>query len=189
MPKYSWSKQYSSVLSLLMLMACSDVSPPSAKPVASDFYQAYLTAGASGVPNETQRAKLVPWLSADLSRLLSEAQLMEQRYAASQTEPQPPLVQGDLFSSLFEGATGVEVRACKEVTEAAACDVYLVYAPPGQPAAQWRDVLRLVWTSEGWRVDDIEYGGDWPFGNKGSLRQNLVQLLAEHGQPAAGQKP
>jgi hypothetical protein len=184
MAKRNWS-----AVTILALTACNDAPPPPAQPVASDFYQAYLTTAALGVPNEAQRAKLMPWLSNDLLQLLTEAQAAEKRHAATQTEPQPPLVQGDLFSSLFEGATGVEVKACKEITVAAACDVHLVYAPPGQQAAQWRDVLRLVWTSDGWRVDDIEYGGDWPFGNKGSLRQNLTLLVAEHGQPAAGQKP
>ena len=86
-------------------------------------------------------------------------------------------MQGDLFSSLFEGATGVEVKACKEIEQTAACDIRLSYAPPGQEPAHWQDILMLVRTDEGWRVDDIEYGGDWPFGNKGTLRQNLNRLL------------
>ncbi|MFN4290918.1 MAG: hypothetical protein ACK4E7_08600 [Permianibacter sp.] len=165
------------LLAALALAGCEQPPPPPAQPVASDFYQAYLSLSPGGVPDASARAKLAPLISAGLLQLLTEADAAEARYAAAQTEPQPPLAQGDLFSSLFEGATGVEVKACKEVAEAAACDVLLSYAPPGQPPAQWRDVLLLVWTEQGWRVDDIEYGGDWPFGNKGSLRTNLQDVL------------
>lgn len=159
------------------LSACEQAPPPPALPVASDFYQAYLTLSPDGVPDAQERATLTPLISAELLHVLADIDAAEVRYAASHTEPQPPLVQGDLFSSLFEGATGVEVKACKEVADAAACDVLLTYAPAGQSPTQWRDVLLLVWTAQGWRVDDIEYGGDWPFGNKGSLRANLKALL------------
>lgn len=164
-------------LAALMLAGCEQTPPPPAQPVASDFYQAYLSLPPGGVPDAPARAKLAPLISAGLLQLLAEADAAEARYAAAQTEPQPPLVQGDLFSSLFEGATGVEVKACKEVPEAAACDVQLTYAPAGQAPAQWQDILLLVWTEQGWRVDDIEYGGDWPFGNKGSLRANLQNVV------------
>lgn len=168
-----------SAAALLVLLAsgCEQSPPPPALPLASDFYQVYLTLPPGGVPDAPTRAKLAPLLSNELLQLLSDADAAEARYAASQTEPQPPLVQGDLFSSLFEGATGVEVKACKEIAEAAACDVLLTYAPAGQPPAQWRDILHLVWTEQGWRVDDIEYGGDWPFGNKGRLRTALQDVL------------
>lgn len=163
---------------LLVLSACEQTPPPAAKPAASDFYQAYLSTAALGVPTAEQRANLAPWLSPALLALLSEAEAAEVRHAAANSgEPQPPLVQGDLFSSLFEGATGVEVKACKEIEQSAACDIRLSYAPAGQTPAHWQDILLLVWTDAGWRVDDIEYGGDWPFGNKGTLRQNLHELL------------
>lgn len=165
---------------LLMLAGCAE--PPPAVPaqqVASDFYQAYLLTGASGVPSAEQRHQLAPFLTEELLQLLGDAAAAEARYAAAQTEPSPPLLQGDVFSSLFEGATGVEVKACKEVTEKAACQILLAYTPPGQTPAHWQDILYLERTDAGWRISDLEYGGDWPFGNKGSLQATLQQLISE----------
>jgi hypothetical protein len=37
----------------------------------------------------------------------------------------------------------------------------------------------LVKDAAGWRVDDIQYGGSWAFGNKGKLSDSLKAVIAE----------
>lgn len=168
---------------LLILVGCTKTPEVPAKQIASDFYQAYLQAGAAGgVPNAEQLAKLAPYLSAPLQQALQQAEAAERAYAKAQTEPAPPLIEGDLFSSLFEGATGAEIKACKEDGDKAACQIVLAYAPAGQEPAHWQDILYLTLTTDGWRVDDLEYGGDWPFAPKGTLRR-VLQDLGKHAGP------
>jgi hypothetical protein len=36
----------------------------------------------------------------------------------------------------------------------------------------------LINTPSGWRVDDIVYGGNWAFGNKGRLSELLKQAIS-----------
>lgn len=166
-----------------LLIACSDQPDRPASDAASNFYQAYLLTAATGVPTAAQREQLAPLLSPSLLSLLSQAEAAERRYALMHNNSVPPLAQGDLFSSLFEGATGANVHACKQQAERAACQIVLAFEPPGAQPAHWQDILHLVWRDDSWRIDDLEYGGNWPFGNKGSLRDTLQQLI-QRGESA-----
>lgn len=181
------SKQHKWIILALSgfgFFACGEPAPTApAQQVASDFYQAYMLTAATGVPTAEQRQRFAPMLADELLQLLTDAAAAEARYAAAQTEPAPPLLQGDLFSSLFEGATGADVKQCKEVSARAACEIVLAYAPPGQQAVHWQDILYLERTEQGWRVSDLEYGGNWPFGNKGSLQQTLQAIIKTAPKP------
>ena len=92
----------------------------------------------------------------------------------------PPLIEGDLFSSLFEGATAVSVGSCAADSGATRgrCVANLVYADPGSKPTNWNDTVLLVRTPDGWKVDDIVYGGGWAFGNKGRLTDTLKQAIS-----------
>ena len=48
------------------------------------------------------------------------------------------------------------------------------YANRDDTPEHWTDTALLVETPAGWRVDDIDYGGNWPFANKGTLKGNLA---------------
>ena len=87
----------------------------------------------------------------------------------------PPLVEGDLFSSLFEGATQVSVGTCQGGGRSGQCVVNLSHSDPGGKPTVWTDTVELVNTPGGWRVNDIAYGGTWAFGNKGKLSETLRQ--------------
>ncbi len=43
----------------------------------------------------------------------------------------------------------------------------------------WTDTLLLVNTPQGWRVDDIAYGGGFQFGNTGRLSDTLKTVTSE----------
>jgi len=38
---------------------------------------------------------------------------------------------------------------------------------------RWQDRLLLLCEGGRWRVEDVRFGGDWDFANRGSLRQAL----------------
>jgi hypothetical protein len=145
---------------------------------ATGFYGVYSTFHPSdGIPDAEGRAKYHSFVSPALEALLTDADAAEQRYAKANKDS-PPLVEGDLFSSLFEGATSVSIGACEASGAAGHCAANMVYAETGTKPTNWTDTILLVKTPDGWRVDDIEYGGSWAFGNKGRLTGTLKQVIA-----------
>ena len=148
------------------------------------FYAAYraLPAGG-GVPDEDARATLAPFISPALNKLLSEADAAETAYAKATNGESPPLIEGDPFSSLFEGATGYEVGKCEGDAQEQQCVVDLVYDDKSAKPTKWQDTADVVMTEKGWRVDDIEFGGTWDFANKGRLTELLKAAIDESKKP------
>ncbi len=78
--------------------------------VANDFYATYASLPRTGgIPDATARVRYAPLLSPRLTKLIAGAETAETRFM-KQNKDSPPLIEGDLFSSLFEGATGVQAR-------------------------------------------------------------------------------
>jgi hypothetical protein len=143
---------------------------------AAGFYDVYRTFHPSdGIPAAGDLAKYEPFLSPALDGLLKQGAAAEERFTKA-NKNSPPLVEGDLFTSMFEGATSVSVGSCSGGAKAAQCTVALEYADPKSPA-KWIDKIYLVNTPGGWRVDDIAYGAPWAFGNKGRLTDTLRQVI------------
>jgi len=142
---------------------------------ANGFYAVYRTFHPSdGIPSAADRAKYAPFLSPALETLLSEAEAAETRFSKANKDS-PPLLEGDLFTSMFEGATSVAVGTCSGDGVRGRCSVKLEYDDPTEKSTIWNDTVFLVNTPTGWRVDDIAYGGSWAFGNKGRLTELLKQ--------------
>lgn len=145
---------------------------------ANGFYAVYQTFHPSdGVPSAADRAKYAPFLSPTLEKLLTDANAAETRFSKANKDS-PPLIEGDLFTSMFEGATSLRVTACSGVATTGHCTVKLEYAEVGSKPTDWTDTIYLVKTERGWRVDDIAYGGSWAFGNKGRLSETLKQTIS-----------
>ena len=151
---------------------------------ASAFYRIYLTNRPAGIPNAAIRAKFSPAISHTLAQLLERADSAERHYAKVTRRLVPPLVQGDIFTSLFEGAENFTVRDCKRTESATVCGVALRYGS-GSNSAQWVDKIHLVRSRGRWVVDDIEYGGDWGFMHKGRLKGVLRRVIIDgnHARP------
>lgn len=142
---------------------------------ANGFYGVYRTFHPSdGIPSAADLAKYAPFLSPALETLLSEAGEAEARFSKANKDS-PPLLEGDLFTSMFEGATSVQVGGCSGDRKTGRCSVKLEYDDKTAKPTTWTDTVFLVNTSTGWRVDDIAYGGSWAFGNKGRLTELLRQ--------------
>lgn len=133
---------------------------------------------SDGIPDATGRARLAPYLSPALNKLLAEGAAAEARFAAK-IKGSPPLIEGDLFSSLFEGATAWKLGACATSGNTARCPVDFTHADQRQKPVTWTDTLLLTSTPQGWRVDDIAYGANFQFGNTGKLTDTLRTVLRE----------
>ena len=77
---------------------------------------------------------------------------------------------GSLFTSLFEGPTAV---LSAEADPAAPTRVAVEMTYVGQGDARWRDHALMRCENAQWRVDDVEFGGDWDFASDGHLRDAL----------------
>ncbi|HEY5337065.1 MAG TPA: hypothetical protein VIJ85_02585 [Rhizomicrobium sp.] len=143
------------------------------------FYAAYQTFHPSdGIPGADGRAKYAPYTSASLNALLVQAAGAEDQFVHANKDS-PPLIEGDLFSSNFEGATSIKVGACSGDGKTGRCAIDLTYADGKDKPLNWTDTAYLANGADGWRVDDIGYGGNGDFGNKGRMRDTLKMAISE----------
>jgi hypothetical protein len=158
-----------------------ETSTPAA--AANGFYAVYGTFHPSdGIPDAKARARYEPYVTPALDRLLIDAGAAESRFAAK-NKGSPPLIEGDLFTSNFEGASAWTVRACEGTGTTARCTVDLVFDSrdgKNKPVS-WSDRLYLARIAGGWRIDDIGYGATWAFGNKGRLSDTLKEVIRDAG--------
>jgi hypothetical protein len=173
-------------LSLLLLLASSAPALAADDPAAAAnaFYAVYKDHHAQGgIPDATERLRYSPVLSPRLNKQLAAADLAQGRLTAKVKNAVPPMLEGDIFSSLFEGATSWKVGVCQADTKTARCPVALSYAPPPSPnskapkPANWNDTVLLVNTPQGWKVDDVIYDAGFAFGNTGRLSSMLQMVI------------
>jgi hypothetical protein len=154
---------------------------------AEGFYAAYSTFHPSdGIPDASARAKLDPFISSALDALLIAGDATEKHFSAVTKNMSPPLIEGDLFTSNFEGATSYHVGACSMEASLAHCTATFGYrgGPEDSRPVNWTDTIYLQHTSAGWKVDDVAYGGNAAFGNKGRLKETLQNAIRD-GNDAA----
>jgi len=132
----------------------------------------------------TVRLRYSPVLSPRLNKQLVEAAAAQARLTAKVRNAVPPMLEGDIFSSLFEGATGWKVGTCQADAKIAHCPVMLSFTPPpaqnpkAPKPASWSDTLILTHTPQGWKVDDVVYDAGFQFGNTGRLSEMLQMVIA-----------
>ena len=151
--------------------------------VAKGFYRLYLQVKPRGIPDGATRRQFDRFLTLSLVDQLENAERAEVRHFKATQNQEPPLFEGDLFSSLFEGATSYKVDSCTVEGPRAYCDVDLTFMEEaGAKPTTWTDKLALVKRIGGWRVDDIQFGGAWDFAQHGSLRATLRDIVRYAGE-------
>lgn len=145
---------------------------------ANNFYtQAAGISRGGGIPDAGARIRLGPLLTSRLGQSLAAAAAAQARFMAKHKDS-PPLIEGDIFSSLFEGPTAWKVGACSGDAKIARCVVSLSRQDPGQKPVGWTDTLVLA-NENGWKVDDVAYDANFAFGNTGTLNDMLKMAESE----------
>jgi hypothetical protein len=140
--------------------------------VAEDFYAMHQKLGNSGLPNSGAMNAYNAFLCPDLSAAIADAYKRQQQFVAEHPDDKPPLIEGDLFSSLFEGPESV--MAGDTAIDGNSARVTLsMHAGEGSHATKWKDVVVLKLDDGIWCIDDVEYQGKWPFANHGRLSDTL----------------
>jgi hypothetical protein len=145
---------------------------------ANRFYATYAALPRQGgLPQGAALGRILPLLSPRLAGLIRQADTAQARFHAK-VRDSPPLIEGDLFSSQFEGFQTYKVGACGGSATAGRCSVRLHFQEPGNAPVDWTDEILLVQTGGAWKVDDIAYRGAFAFGNSGLLSQTLAMVIA-----------
>jgi hypothetical protein len=147
---------------------------------ATGFYGIYQTLHPSdGIPDAALRAKFGPFISPALDKLFADADAAEGRYVKATKNQAPPLVEGDPFTPNFEGATSLKIGTCVADAKGGHCPVAMIYDDGKDKPVKWADTIMLVKAPDGWRIDDIAYGTNGDFGNKGSLTGTLRDAIKD----------
>lgn len=171
------------VLAGLLVFLLTGCAPNSEKPstprqTAEDFRAFYFRDHGRGMPSRAELDKLAPLLAQKLQEQFKAAIEAHECHQAKVGNSEPPLVQGDLLTSLFEGATSGGVGTIKTEKSQSIADLYWSYGASdlnAQPV-NWTDALLLERVDGQWRIADIKYQGAWDFAPKGLLSERLSAL-------------
>jgi hypothetical protein len=170
-------------LALVVACASAEAARPATAPTPEEgaraFYGKVVRLGIRGVPDATQLREIAPAVSSSLARALRDAAGAERRHRKATGNREPPLWEGDVFSSLFEGPTEATVDRCQTEGDHAQCIASLSFRDYFGGSHRWNDRAIMVRERGRWVVDDIAYEARWAFGNKGTLRANLADVVAQ----------
>jgi hypothetical protein len=137
-------------------------------PDAREFAQRFLTRVDSlhleGIPNAAQLQALASNLDPSLVDAFRRAADAQAKFIAAHPDDKPPLIEGSLFSSLFEGPTGHSIVAVESRNDTTLVTIQYVQGEAGKPdTVRWTDALLLRRTPSTFVVMDLEYRADWGF--------------------------
>lgn len=159
----------------LATVGCRGNRPASASDVVIQFYTMKEATGMSGAPSPKELAALRPFITDSLAMMLAKADSVRSADKKRAPDEKPAFVEGDLFSSLFEGPTAFVVKPATDTTSPVR--ILVEFANTSQkPAVKWTDTLIVQKQAGKWLVHDVRYGGTWPFGNKGGLLSQLAPV-------------
>ena len=158
------------ILALALFVGVVQAQPSGLpKEVAAKFYRTCHKLKIEGLPSDKQLNLLAPFLSQDLRRLFQIAKSKQAKYIKGHPGDKPPWIEGDLFSSMFEGSHGYRVGTPIIRDKRAAVPIRLFYRE-GKDITRWTDTLVMMLTDKGWVVSDLLYKATWEFKTGNSLR-------------------
>ncbi|KAF1038575.1 MAG: hypothetical protein GAK35_03757 [Herbaspirillum frisingense] len=165
-----------SLTAALALGGCNNFSGEEQRQadVIGSFYRIHIKNNAPGLPSAEELKQYQPLVSRALYTLLTQAEAADARYHAVAGTQAPPIVEGDLFTSLYEGATSFSVKSCDTDDVRSSCQVSFQYKKDGAQEA-WNDKILLVREDDQWRIDDIEFIGN----DQSSQREYLTDTLTD----------
>lgn len=140
-------------------------------------YQKLRASGLSGLPDRGMLRELAPHLTPGLKGSLEAARREQRRCRKKFPDDKPPWIEGDLFSSNFEGFTSfrIEEGARGDGTVPVAYEYVAA-----KDRVEWRDVLSLKRVGGRWRLDNVTYRAPFQFtsGFEPDLRASLRAIPA-----------
>lgn len=141
-------------------MSCASVQQRPEK-VVEQFYTTYIAAKPAGLPDGETLQRLAPYLSPRLHDLIIDALKYRSEMIERHPGEKPPFVDGDHFTSVFEGPRAFEILR----TDGENVHVRFTH----EPNITWEDIIVV---KDG-RIDDVIYGGAGDFNPSGRLTERL----------------
>jgi hypothetical protein len=168
-------------LAIIIFLSCSSALKEQDDKISAikNFYKAALALQNDGIPEKTDIEKLSPFISKPFKNLLLEARKAEDKYFQKTKGEVPPLIEGSLFFSLFEGADKVISITAETKTDKISYLIEFEYRDRygKKEKIRWRDRVILVMENNKGVVNDLELLGKWPFGAKGKLSDILKNVI------------
>lgn len=139
---------------------------------AESFYTQLCSAPVSGLPKGKAWSNLKPYLTPKLINCFQEARRAQENFMKKNPGEKPPWIEGDLFSSLFEGPQKFTTGSSIIKDNHAEVPMHLS-SKQGDTVTRWTDTLLLRQVNGRWLIEDICYGGNWAFAPKGLLSEML----------------
>ena len=154
---------------LIVICACASTNDPRA--AVDAFYTTYLDVHPAGLPDGEALERLKPLLSRRLHALIMDALQYRDAYIASHSaDEKPPFVDGDHFTSLFEGPKSFEVgRAVAEPNGS-----WNVRVRFSHDSVRWEDAVVVVQEDGRYVIDDVLFSGAGEFNPSGRLSERLT---------------
>jgi hypothetical protein len=166
------------------LLACRKIyAADEATEAAVRFYQGYSalrqSGGLTGIPDDAQLTQLAPLITPELAGHFSAARREQRRCAKQFPGDKPPWIEGDIFSSNFEGFTSFSAASSKSAQQGREVVIRFTYTE-GKSRVKWTDTLVLRNEAGRWLVDDIFYRGHFAFssGFGKNLKSSLTRIPA-----------
>jgi len=118
----------------------------------------------SGLPDATHLKEIAPYLSSGLQSLIVKAQSQQARCIKSHPGDKGPWVEGDMFTSNFEGFTRFAFGPAKSEPTRVIQTIDFEYSENGAKV-RWQDQVILIKEKGRWVVDEISYGHAQGLGN------------------------
>lgn len=174
------------LVTALALAACNRPAPAATESpthVVTEFYTARIASKLTGAPTPAELARIAPFLSDTLRALLAAADRQRDADMKRAPDEKPAFAEGDLFSSLFEGATAFRLVE-DSVGSAGHVPVRFTYADANDTTT-WTDTVQVAREHDRYVIADVAYGGTWAFANGGRLRASLERALAADSTSAS----
>jgi len=174
-------KRFLILLALSVLTACGGLSSDASQQeqVISGLYDQHLKTRVAGIPGPDELKQLQPFVSRALYTLLQQASDTEAKYRAALNNQAAPMIEGDLFTSLFEGATAYRIDSCETEGNKAYCQVRFTYESKDSATENWKDKVLLVKEDQHWRIDDIEFSGNGQSSHREYLSDALTDVVRQ----------
>jgi hypothetical protein len=132
------------------------------------FYNKYLQLNIGGLPDAEQSKAINPFLSKEIKDLIAADIEKQKQFIKDDPDEKPPWIEGDLFSSLFEGATEYKIGKTTQQGNTAKVDVALS-RKDSSGESNWTDTVVLAKSGKMWVITDIIFNGQWQFKTGSSL--------------------
>jgi hypothetical protein len=168
-------KQVSAILMIAAMVCAGHAAEDQATPAAAArrFYSELQGRKVRGLSQNKDWDAVLQFMTPDLSASFLRAQAEQADFIKRHPDEKPPWIDGDLFSSLFEGPQQFTPGRATVKGSTALVPMAFTYTEGGN-TTKWTDTLELAKTEKGWLVEDLHYGGGWDFSNKGTLSDALA---------------